>query len=64
MALERPGWEPAGLVREEAALLFANRSQAHMRAQMWAEGAADADASVECKRGGDGKAWWRRWSGR
>ena len=31
-----------------------------MSAGMWAEGAADARASVECKRVGNGKAWWRR----
>ncbi|KAI4185848.1 MAG: hypothetical protein L6R41_003862 [Letrouitia leprolyta] len=60
MALTRPGWEPSQLVREEASLLYANRAQAYMAAGMWAEGAADAECSVECKRSGNGKAWWRR----
>ncbi|KAL8923685.1 MAG: hypothetical protein Q9208_004437 [Pyrenodesmia sp. 3 TL-2023] len=60
MALGRPGWEPSQLVREEASLLYANRAQAYMAGQMWAEGAADAECSVECKRAGNGKAWWRR----
>lgn len=41
-------------------MLFANRAQAYMAAQMWAEGAADAETSVEMKRVGNGKAWWRR----
>ena len=61
MALQRPGWEPASLVREEASALFSNRSQAYMALGLWAEGAADAATSVELKRGpGNGKAWWRR----
>ncbi|KAL9596635.1 MAG: hypothetical protein Q9219_005672 [cf. Caloplaca sp. 3 TL-2023] len=60
MALGRPGWEPSQLVREEASLLYANRAQAHMAAGMWADGAADAECSVECKRSGNGKAWWRK----
>lgn len=60
MALTRPTWEPSQLVREEAGLLYSNRAQAYMAAQMWAEGAADAECSVECKRQGNGKAWWRR----
>ncbi|KAL7624807.1 hypothetical protein AAE478_004021 [Parahypoxylon ruwenzoriense] len=60
MALTRPLWEPQQLVREEAATLYANRAQAHMALQSWAEGAADAEASVEAKRVGNSKAWWRR----
>ncbi|KAK7958998.1 uncharacterized protein PG986_003852 [Apiospora aurea] len=60
MALKRPLWEPQGLVREEVAQLFANRAQAHMALQNWAEGAVDAEASVEAKRAGNAKAWWRR----
>ena len=60
MALGRPPWEPAGLVREEASLLFANRSQAYMTTGQWAEGAADAETSVWLKRAANGKAWWRR----
>lgn len=60
MALGRPGWEPAGLVRDELAGLYANRAQAHMAMQAWAEGMVDAEASVEMKRVGNAKGWWRR----
>ncbi|KAI2622804.1 hypothetical protein GGS26DRAFT_567674 [Hypomontagnella submonticulosa] len=60
MALTRPLWEPQQLVREEIATLYANRAQAHMALQSWAEGAADGEASVEAKRVGNPKAWWRR----
>ncbi len=60
MALGRPSWEPSQLVREEAGVLYANRAQAYMAAQMWAEGAADGETSVWLKRVGNGKAWWRR----
>lgn len=60
MALTRPYWEPAQLVREEAAALLANRAQAHMALGNWPEGAVDAEASVECRRVGNAKAWWRR----
>ncbi|KAI1767976.1 hypothetical protein GGR53DRAFT_480355 [Hypoxylon sp. FL1150] len=60
MALTRPLWEPQQLVREEVAALYANRAQAHMALQSWAEGASDAEASVEAKRVGNSKAWWRR----
>ncbi len=41
-------------------MLFANRAQAYMARGMWAEGAGDAETSVELKRVGNGKAWWRR----
>jgi translocation protein SEC72 len=60
MALTRPLWEPQGLVREEIAALYANRAQSYMALQAWPEGAADAEASVEAKRVGNAKAWWRR----
>ncbi|KAI1161622.1 tetratricopeptide repeat domain-containing protein [Nemania serpens] len=60
MALGRPLWEPQGLVREEVAALYANRAQAHMGMLAWPEAAADAEASVEAKRVGNSKAWWRR----
>lgn len=60
MALGRPAWEPSQVVKEEAGVLFANRAQAYMAAQMWAEGACDGETSVELKRLGNGKAWWRR----
>ena len=46
MALGRPGWEPVALVREELAPLYANRAQAQMAQQNWAEGYVDAQLSV------------------
>ncbi|KAI9783861.1 MAG: hypothetical protein M1816_001162 [Peltula sp. TS41687] len=60
MALGRPAWEPVGLVRDELAGLYANRAQAHMAMQSWAEGMVDAEISVEMKKAGNAKAWWRR----
>jgi len=60
MALQRPPWEPQGLVREEISALYANRAQAQMAMHNWPEGALDAEASVEAKRVGNSKAWWRR----
>ncbi|KAK3935866.1 hypothetical protein QBC46DRAFT_396477 [Diplogelasinospora grovesii] len=60
MALTRPMWEPSQLVREEVHQLYGNRAQAHMAMQNWAEGSIDAEASVEAKRQGNAKAWWRR----
>ncbi|KAJ4302045.1 hypothetical protein N0V88_002181 [Collariella sp. IMI 366227] len=60
MALTRPAWEPSQLVREEAHALYSNRAQAHMHLGNWAEGAVDAEASVEAKRQGNAKAWFRR----
>ncbi|KAF4457362.1 hypothetical protein F53441_691 [Fusarium austroafricanum] len=60
MAMQRPMWEPAALVREEVSGLLANRAQAHMAMQNWAEGAVDAHASVEARWVGNAKAWWRR----
>lgn len=60
MAVGRPGWEPSGLVRDEVAALYANRAQAHMAMQNWPLGMVDAEASVEMKRAGNAKAWWRR----
>ncbi|PGH20377.1 hypothetical protein AJ80_03645 [Polytolypa hystricis UAMH7299] len=59
MALGRPGWEPVGLVREELSGLYANRSQAYMSQQLWAEAWVDAKTSLECAMGGNAKAWWR-----
>ena len=41
-------------------MLLANRAQAYMSKQDWPEGAADAESSVEMKRTGNAKAWWRR----
>lgn len=60
MAISRPQWEPAGLVREELSGLYSNRAQAHMGMQAWPEGAMDAQCSVELKKVQNGKAWWRR----
>ncbi|RFU26580.1 hypothetical protein B7463_g9765, partial [Scytalidium lignicola] len=60
MALTRPPWEPCGLVRDEVASLYANRAQAHMAMQNWAEGSIDAESSVEAKKVGNSKAWWRK----
>ncbi|KJZ77254.1 hypothetical protein HIM_03575 [Hirsutella minnesotensis 3608] len=45
MALTRPLWEPAALVREEVSGLLANRAQAHMALRNWPEGAVDARPS-------------------
>jgi len=59
MALGRPAWEPVALVREELAGLYANRAQAHMAQQAWADGWVDAKTSVECSATGNTKAWWR-----
>lgn len=59
-ALERPLWEPSALVREEVSGLLANRAQAHMAVQNWPQGAVDAEASVEARRVGNPKGWWRR----
>ncbi|KAK8203144.1 hypothetical protein M8818_005369 [Zalaria obscura] len=60
MALQRPLWEPAGLVREELAALYANRAQAYMALREWVEGAGDAEKGVELKKVGNVKGWWRR----
>lgn len=60
MALKRPLWEPNGLVRDEVAGLYANRAQAQMAVSNWVEGAIDAEASVEAKKVGNAKAWWRK----
>jgi translocation protein SEC72 len=60
MAVGRPLWEPSVLVREELSGLYANRAQSHMALQNWPEGAVDAYCSVELKKAGNAKAWWRR----
>ncbi|KAI9710799.1 MAG: hypothetical protein M1812_007347 [Candelaria pacifica] len=59
MALTRPPWEPAGLVRDELSGLYANRAQAQMAMQNWPEGLIDAESSIECKKVGNAKGWWR-----
>lgn len=58
-AKERPFWEPAGLVKDELAGLYANRAQCHMAMSSWPEGLIDAKLSTACKSGGNAKAWWR-----
>lgn len=60
MALARPPWERSQVVRDEVSALFANRAQTCMTLRRWAEGGVDAEASVEAKRVGNAKAWWRR----
>ncbi|KAK5116790.1 hypothetical protein LTR62_007464 [Meristemomyces frigidus] len=62
MASDRPGWEASGLVREELSALYGNRAQAYMAQRQWAEGSVDAECSVELKRVGNVKGWWRRGS--
>ncbi|KAB8078464.1 hypothetical protein BDV29DRAFT_166421 [Aspergillus leporis] len=59
MGIARPGWEPMSLAREELGGLFANRAQAYMAQQAWAEGLVDSKCSVESKPVGNVKAWWR-----
>ncbi|KAI9862950.1 MAG: hypothetical protein M1813_004123 [Trichoglossum hirsutum] len=60
MAVGRPGWEPSGLVRDEVSALYANRAQAHMAMQNWPQAMIDAESSVEMKRVGNTKGWWRK----
>lgn len=40
--------------------MYANRAQAYMGLQMWAEGAVDAETSVAMVKVGNPKGWWRR----
>lgn len=60
MALARPAWEPSALAREEISVTFANRAQANIAMQQWAEGAVDAETSVEVRKVGNAMGWWRR----
>jgi len=60
MAMTRPPWEPAPLLKEETQVLFANRAQAHMSANNWPEALADANLSVDFKRTQNPKAHWRK----
>jgi translocation protein SEC72 len=60
MALGRPMWEPTGLVREETAMLYANRAAVYIAMQQWPDAAKDAECSVECKKVQNVKAWYRR----
>lgn len=60
MALGRVAWEPQGLVREEVAALYSNRAQTYMAMREWSDGLLDAEASVEMRKVGNAKAWWRK----
>ena len=60
MARGRPLWEPSGLVKDEMSGLYANRAQAHMALSNWVEGSVDAECSIEAKKVGNAKAWWRK----
>lgn len=60
MAADRPAWEASGLVREELASMYNNHSQCLMVQQQWPQALVDAEISVEMKRMGNPKAWWRR----
>ncbi|KAL0636993.1 hypothetical protein Q9L58_003975 [Maublancomyces gigas] len=60
MALTRPGWEPAPLLRDELQQLYSNRAQAHIGINNWPEGLADANCSIEFKKAGNQKAHWRK----
>ncbi|KAF8536127.1 hypothetical protein BDD12DRAFT_852440 [Trichophaea hybrida] len=60
MALTRPVWEPAPLLKEELQVLYANRAQAHMSCNNYPEALADASLSVDFKRGQNSKAHWRK----
>lgn len=60
MASDRPPWEASGLVREELSVLHGNRAQALMSQQQWPEAAIDAELSVDLKRVGNVKGWYRR----
>lgn len=60
MAMTRPPWEPAPLLREEIHQLYNNRAQAHMGKNNWPEALADASMSAEMKKIGNTKAHWRK----
>lgn len=60
MAIDRPPWEASALVREELSVLHGNRAQAMMSQQLWPEASIDAETSVDLKRVGNVKGWWRR----
>ena len=47
-------------MKDEVSLILCNRAQAHIALGNWPEGAVDAGTSVEMKRIGNGKAWWRK----
>jgi translocation protein SEC72 len=51
MAAGRPGWEPAGLAKEELAFMYASRAGANGESQNWPEALIDAECSITCKPG-------------
>ncbi|KAI5283914.1 hypothetical protein KEM54_001736 [Ascosphaera aggregata] len=59
MALGRPLWEPASLVRDELSVLYSNRSQSYIAQRMWPEGLVDAKLSVACSPVKNAKSWYR-----
>ncbi|TGZ84325.1 hypothetical protein EX30DRAFT_103940 [Ascodesmis nigricans] len=59
-AQTRPVWEPAGLMRDEMQVLYANRAQAYLGMGCWPEAYADADMAVDMKKIQNPKAWWRK----
>jgi translocation protein SEC72 len=60
MALTRPHWEPAPLLKEELQVLYSNRAQAHMSVNNWPEALADVSLSVDMKKVQNSKAHWRK----
>ncbi|MCJ1305794.1 hypothetical protein MMC08_008610 [Hypocenomyce scalaris] len=60
MSTTRPPFEPHQNTIAELSQLYANRAQAHLTLHNYPEAAADAETSVELKKAGNGKAWWRR----
>ncbi|KAA8910895.1 hypothetical protein FN846DRAFT_774559 [Sphaerosporella brunnea] len=60
MAMTRPPWEPAQLLKEELQVLYANRAQAHMSMNNWPEALADVSLSVDFKKAPNPKAHWRK----
>ena len=60
MATQRPGWEPAGLLREELSSLYNQRANAYLTsARSPADALIDAKLSLECKKSSNPAAWVR-----
>ena len=59
MAYGRPGWEPAGLLREELAQLYNLRSAAYSSGRLYADAWIDAKCSAESKTAGNATAYLR-----
>lgn len=47
-------------MKDELQVLYSNRAQARLSQRDWPEALADAEISVELKRGGNGKGWYRK----